>query len=99
MIEAEAPSVEKAKVEPPPMWYLMLKNDDYTPYDFVVFVIMEVLRYNREKAIEITDEVHARGKASAGLFPKEIAETRATQVVALAKENSFPLVAYIERSA
>ncbi len=82
-------------VEVPKMWHVMIKNDDYTPFSFVITVLIELFKHTVEKAEEISQEIHDRGQGSAGVFTREIAETRADQVVKLAQREGHPLKAYI----
>lgn len=87
------------KVEPPKMWHVMLKNDDYTPFIFVIELLIELFKHPVARAEEIAQEVHDRGQASAGLFTREIAETRADQAVQRAQREGYPLKAVIEPEA
>ena len=90
--------VEKApsKVKPPRKWKVVLYNDDYTPMDFVVLVLMRFFGHSMEKAEQIMWQVHTQGKGVCGVYPKEIAETKMMQVNRFSRENGHPLLCQIE---
>ncbi len=88
----------KPKLKPPPMYRVVLLNDDYTPMEFVVEVLETFFNMNREKATQIMLTVHTQGKGVCGLFTRDIAETKATQVNQYSKDNQHPLIAEIEAS-
>ncbi len=102
--EPDAPSrhgdlaVEEAKpkLKPPPMYKVVLLNDDYTPMDFVVEVLEVFFAMNREKATRIMLTVHTEGKAVCGIFTRDVAETKAALVVDYARENQHPLMCQVE---
>lgn len=85
------------KVAKAPMYKVLLLNDDYTPMEFVVAVLEEVFMMPREKAISLMLDVHRQGIGVAGVYRHEIAETKAAQVVALARSNEHPLQCTIEK--
>ena len=87
----------KEKVEPPPMYKVILNNDDYTPMDFVVEVLMRFFSLDFEKANQLMLTVHYEGKAVCGIFSAEIAETKVVQVTEYAKKNQHPLMCTMER--
>lgn len=84
-------------VEPPPMYHVMLKNDDYTPFEFVIMLLMDVFFHSGAKAEAIAQEVHERGQASAGIFSRDIAESKVDKVHKAAAREKHPLRAYIEQ--
>ncbi len=86
------------KVEPPPMYKVVLHNDDYTPMDFVIDVLTRFFNLQYEKASEIMLKVHYEGKAVCGVFTAEIAETKVQQVSNYAKEHEHPLMCTMERA-
>lgn len=90
--------VEKArpKVKQPPLYKVVLHNDDYTPMEFVVEVLEQFFSMNREKATQIMLHVHTRGKGVCGIFTKEIAETKVAQVNEYSRENQHPLLCAME---
>ena len=73
-------------------------NDDYTPMEFVVEVLQMFFGMNREKATQVMLAVHATGKAVCGIFPRDIAETKAEQVNQYSRESQHPLLAAVEVS-
>ena len=80
----------------PPMFKVMLLNDDYTPMEFVVHIIEAFFGMNREKATQIMLVVHTEGAAVVGIFPRDIAETKSEQVNLYAQENNHPLMSTVE---
>ena len=80
----------------PPMYKVMLLNDDYTPMEFVVHILEAFFGMNREKATQIMLVVHTEGAAVVGIFPRDIAETKSEQVNQYAQENSHPLMSTVE---
>ncbi len=90
----EAPA--KPKLKKPPMYKVVLLNDDYTPMEFVVEVLQIFFGMNREKATQIMMAVHTTGKGTCGIFTRDIAETKSAQVNQYAQEHQHPLVSDIE---
>jgi len=80
----------------PPMYKVILHNDDYTPMDFVIDILMKIFHKNIDEANKITWLVHQKGKAVCGAYVKEIAQTKVHQVKSEAKRNGFPLLATME---
>ena len=89
---------ERQKTQPPPMYKVILNNDDYTPMDFVVSVLVTFFRMNTEQANQIMLTVHYRGKAVCGVFTAEIAETKVMQVNEYARKHQHPLMCTMERA-
>ena len=87
---------EKPKLAKPPLWKVVMLNDDYTPMEFVVEVLQTFFGMNGEKATQIMLMVHRTGKGTCGIFPKDIAETKCAQVNQYAQESQHPLVSEIE---
>ena len=71
-------------------------NDDYTPMEFVIYVLQTFFRYDKEKATQIMLAVHTKGKGVCGIYTKEVAETKSNQINNFAKQNEHPLVSDIE---
>jgi len=88
----------RQKVEPPPMYKVVLHNDDYTPMDFVIDVLTRFFNMQYEKASEIMLKVHYEGKAVCGIFTAGIAETKVQQVSEYAREHEHPLLCTMERA-
>jgi ATP-dependent Clp protease adaptor protein ClpS len=88
----------KAKVKPPPMYKVLLLNDDYTPMEFVVMVLQKFFSMSREKATQVMLKVHREGMGVCGLYPKDIATTKVEQVVSYAKKHQHPLQCVMEEN-
>lgn len=86
------------KLKRPPMYKVVLNNDDYTPMDFVVHILEIFFSQNRENAIRIMLEVHTRGRGICGTFTYEIAETRVSQVNCYSREHQHPLLCTMEKA-
>ena len=92
--------VEKqpAKVKPPPMFKVILCNDDFTPMDFVVTVLQKFFAMNRERATQVMLQVHTEGQGVCGVYPKDVAATKVDQVVSFARQNQHPLQCVMEET-
>jgi ATP-dependent Clp protease adaptor protein ClpS len=91
-----ATAAAKPALKRPPMYKVVLLNDDYTPMEFVVHVLEIFFGMNREKATQVMLAVHTQGRAVVGIFPRDIAETKSEQVNQYARENQHPLISTIE---
>ena len=89
---------QDSKVKPPPLFKVMLLNDDYTPMDFVVAVLEKIFAKNREQATQIMLKVHTEGAGLCGVYPKDIAATKVEQVVAFAQQHQHPLQCVMEEN-
>jgi ATP-dependent Clp protease adaptor protein ClpS len=87
---------EKAKVKPPPLYKVMLLNDDYTPMDFVVVVLQTVFAMTREKATQVMLQVHREGMGVCGTFTREVATAKVEQVINIARKHQHPLQCTME---
>lgn len=88
----------KPRTQEPPQYRVMLVNDDYTPMEFVVQVLQTFFYHSREKAVQIMLQVHTKGRAVAGVFTAEIAETKVAQVNAYARRHQHPLLTVMEKA-
>jgi len=88
----------RQRVAPPPMYTVLLHNDDYTPMDFVIDVLSRFFNMQFEQATEVMLKVHYEGKGICGVFTAEIAETKVQQVLQYAKEHQHPLLCTMERA-
>ena len=86
----------KEKTRPPRMFRVLLHNDDYTTREFVVEVLRTIFHKNEAEAVEIMLSVHNNGVGIAGIFPHDIAETKALTVEQLARRNGYPLRLSVE---
>jgi len=89
---------EKAKVKPPPMYKVMLLNDDYTPMDFVVVVLQTVFAMSREKATQVMLQVHREGMGVCGTYTREVATAKVEQVINIARKHQHPLQCTMEET-
>src|SRR5690554_6407329 len=89
---------EKPALKRPARYRVVLLNDDYTPMDFVVEVLMRFFGMNEEKATQVMLLVHTQGKAVCGVYTRDIAETKAAQVNQYSSECEHPLLCEIERA-
>jgi ATP-dependent Clp protease adaptor protein ClpS len=87
---------QKSEIKPPPLFKVVLLNDDYTPMEFVVHVLERFFGLGREKSTQIMLNVHTKGKAVCGVYTSEIAETKVAQVNDYARENEHPLKCEME---
>src|SRR4029453_842607 len=88
----------KRKLKKPPLFKVLLHNDDYTTMDFVVLILRAIFQHSEHEAIRIMLQVHQQGVGIAGVFTFEIAETKIAKVIALAQENEFPLLCTMEEA-
>jgi ATP-dependent Clp protease adaptor protein ClpS len=89
---------EKAKVKPPPLYKVMLLNDDYTPMDFVVVVLQTVFAMTREKATQVMLQVHREGMGVCGTYTREVATAKVEQVINIARKHQHPLQCTMEET-
>ena len=88
----------KPKLKKPPMYKVILINDDFTTMEFVVHVLEAIFGHNRENATRIMLNVHKSGKGVCGIYTKDVAETKVTQVNSYSRENKHPLLCDIEEN-
>jgi len=86
----------RPKTQKPQQYKVLLLNDDYTPMEFVVLVLEEVFKKSREDAYTIMLHVHQKGVGVCGVYTFEVAETKVTQVMDMARENGHPLQCTLE---
>lgn len=87
----------KIKTKKPSLYRVVILNDDYTPMEFVVFILEGIFNKNSEEAYKIMLHVHNHGVGVCGVFTYEVAETKVAQVVELARRNEHPLQCDMER--
>ncbi len=92
--------VEEArpKLKRPPLYKVVLLNDDYTPMEFVVQVLEQFFAMGRTKATQIMLHVHTQGKGICGVFSREIAETKVAQVNEFSRRHQYPLLCTMEEA-
>ncbi|KFZ31903.1 Clp protease ClpS [Pseudidiomarina salinarum] len=89
---------EKQALQPPPMYKVILSNDDYTPMDFVIEVLVKFFRMDEERATDTMLTIHYKGRAICGIFSAEVAETKVVQVNQYAREHQHPLLCSMEKA-
>ncbi len=87
---------EKEKLRVPPEYAVIMLNDDYTPMDFVVAILMEEFHHEQAKAVQIMLDIHHTGFGVAGVYSRDIAETKANHVNVLARNSGYPLTTVID---
>ena len=87
----------RTKKDNPPMYKVILHNDDYTTMEFVVEILVSVFGKSLEKATQIMLNVHNKGKEICGIYPRQIAETKVETVHNLASNKGFPLKSTMEK--
>ncbi len=86
----------KPQIKRPPLYKVVLINDDYTPMEFVVHVLEQFFTMSREKATQVMLHVHTKGKGVCGVFSREIAETKVVQVNEYSRKHQHPLLCTME---
>lgn len=86
----------KVKIKKPSMFKVVFNNDDKTPMDFVIEVLMVIFHHDRVSAEQITLDIHNKGKGIAGVYSYEVAEQKTVETTAAARQNSFPLTVNVE---
>ena len=87
----------KPKTKRPSLYKVLLLNDDYTPMEFVVYILERFFNIDHTRAVDIMLQVHTRGVAVVGVYPFEVAETKVTQVMDCARSNQHPLQCTMEK--
>ena len=88
----------KTRLKKPPLYKVLLHNDDFTTMEFVVYVLQSVFQMGEAEAVAVMLQVHREGVGVGGIYPYEIAETKAEKVMSMAEANEFPLLCTIEES-
>ena len=94
--EEAAVAESQEKVEEPPLFKVLLHNDDFTTMEFVVWVLESIFNMAEEQAVQVMLNVHLRGTGVAGIYTYEIAETKVDKTTALAREHEYPLLVTME---
>jgi ATP-dependent Clp protease adaptor protein ClpS len=99
-VETEHSTNIKEKTQPevknPPLYKVILLNDDFTPMDFVVEILKQFFFMNGEKAVQVMMEVHTKGKGICGIFTRDVAETKVDQVNNYSRLHEYPLLCTME---
>ena len=86
----------ETKTKKPPMYKVVMLNDDYTPMDFVVMVLESIFRKTHEEAMELMMNVHKKGATLVGVYTRDIAETKIDQTIEYARMHEYPLQCTLE---
>jgi ATP-dependent Clp protease adaptor protein ClpS len=89
---------ERTSTKPPPLYKVLLLNDDFTPMEFVVIVLQQFFGMDRERAMRVMLQVHTEGSGVCGVFPKDVATTKVEQVVSFARQHQHPLACVMEEN-
>lgn len=89
---------EKSLTKPPPMYKVLLLNDDFTPMDFVIVVLEKFFLLTREQATMVMLKVHREGKGICGVYPRDLAATKVEQVSAFSHRHQHPLACVMEEN-
>ena len=89
---------KKAKLKLPPMYKVLLLNDDYTPMEFVVLVLQKFFAMTRERATQVMLKVHREGMGICGVYPRDVASTKVQQVAAYSRKHQHPLQCVMEET-
>lgn len=89
---------KKSRTKPPPLFKVMLLNDDYTPMEFVVLVLQKFFSMTREQATQVMLKVHREGMGVCGVYPRDVATTKVEQVVSFSRKHQHPLQCVMEET-
>ncbi len=89
---------DRVRLEEPPLYKVLLHNDNYTTMDFVVMVLVTIFAKDTEEATAIMLRVHHQGHGVAGVYSRQIGETKVAEVHQLARQNQYPLKCSLERA-
>jgi ATP-dependent Clp protease adaptor protein ClpS len=92
-------TLTRNKTAKPPMWRVLMHNDDFTTQEFVVHILMRFFKKDATEANHLMLKIHMTGKAIVGVYTKDIAETKVTQVTDYARESGHPLMLTLEPDA
>jgi len=98
-LQGEILTGDQDKLQEPPLFKVLLHNDDYTTMDFVVMILETIFNKTTEEATKIMLDVHHQGMGIAGVYTREIGETKIAQVHRLAKKNEFPLKCSLQKDS
>ena len=97
-IEHTESATGNTQLKPPPLYKVLLLNDDFTPMDFVVGVLQNYFAKSREQATQIMLKVHNEGAGLCGIYPRDVAETKVQQVTSHARDHQHPLQCVMEEN-
>jgi len=88
----------QVKTKRPPFFKVVLLNDDYTPMDFVVYVLKDVFHKAHADAVSIMMDVHQKGEGVCGVYTRDVAETKAEMVITISRQSEYPLQCRVEKN-
>lgn len=88
----------QAKTKRPPFFKVVLLNDDYTPMDFVVYVLKDIFHKAHADAVSIMMDVHQKGEGVCGVYTRDVAETKAELVITMSRQSEYPLQCRVEKN-
>ena len=97
-LEEQVVAESKPRLKKPPLYKVLLHNDDFTTMEFVVYVLQTVFAQPAEEAVRIMLKVHLEGVGVAGIYTYEVAETKAAKVTELARAHEYPLLCTVEEA-
>ena len=89
---------QESKVKPPPLYKVLLLNDDYTPMEFVVIVLQKFFGLGREASTQVMLKVHREGRGGCGIFPHDVAATKVDLVCSYSRQHQHPLQCVMEEA-
>ncbi len=95
--DGDVATLVRPKIKRPSQYQVVMLNDDYTPMNFVVYLLISQFKHSTEQAVETMLQIHHQGRAICGVYPFEIAETKAAQTMALARAEQYPLRCTLEK--
>ena len=87
----------RVKIKEPSLYKVVLQNDDFTPMEFVIQVLMQIFAMDEPTAHKVTMQIHNEGRGVCGVFSKEVAETKVYETMMAAKSYGYPLLAQVEK--
>jgi ATP-dependent Clp protease adaptor protein ClpS len=97
MARSKSKTIQKVELKYPDRFNVIILNDDFTPMDFVIKLIIEVFNKNIEQAKQLTVEIHEKGKAIVGIYNQEIGEQKVNEVTLVSRHHGHPLKSILEK--
>jgi ATP-dependent Clp protease adaptor protein ClpS len=97
MARSKSKTIQKTELKYPDRFNVVIMNDDYTPMEFVIKLLLEIFNKNIEEAKHLTIEIHEKGKAIAGSYNQEIGEQKVQEVTLISRHNGYPLKSLLEK--
>lgn len=97
MARSKSKTIQKTELKYPDRFNVVIINDDYTPMEFVIKLLLEIFNKNIEQAKQLTIEIHEKGKAIAGSYNQEIGEQKVQEVTLISRHNGYPLKSLLEK--